>query len=80
MALREVPVHYRNGAHVDEWVIEINPATPISELLAGLIQVMDLPGEPDQYEIAWEGSLQDPIIVIRPVGIAGMRVVKRPPR
>jgi len=64
--LRKVRVEYRpaGGGKGTAWMVEIDPAAQLNDLLPELLPALNLTGSSDDYQLRSEGSINEPILVL----------------
>ncbi len=67
--LREVKVVLRQpGARERAWLVLVDPRAALEVLLPELVDTLPIEGGPDEFSIAAEGSLAEPVLVLTTKG------------
>lgn len=62
--MREVKVVLRTAGAEQAWLVMINPSASLEQLLPELVETLPFQGKPEDFDLAWEGSLEDLSLVI----------------
>jgi hypothetical protein len=61
---RDVKVVLRSAnGNQRAWMVEVDEKSSVDDLLPDLVQALQI-GEPDDYDLRWEGSIGDPVLVL----------------
>ena len=58
------------------WSVEVDTHAPLEGLLPDLLQELNLGGAPEDYELLSEGTLAEPILVLKPKERTRVRVIR----
>jgi hypothetical protein len=62
---REVKVVLRSAnGHERAWMVEVDPGSPLGDLLPDLVEALPIEGEADNYDLQSAGTLDDPVLIL----------------
>ena len=64
LAFQDVKVVLRSSNGNRAWMVQVDISSPWPELLPDLVQTLPIDGEPGDYDLINEGSIDRPILVL----------------